>query len=165
MSMAKIKITGFTLIELMIVIAIIGILAVIAVPMYQDYVVRAQMTRVLYELSSARTTIDSILAGGHLPTLNPAEDDTKINGVVREYIGLAEDAQSNLIFRAELTIENNQFSNVRAVMGKYATPAIQNTVITLTRQSNGTWECTVNPNSAPSWKAKYLPVNCLLSKS
>ena len=50
---------GFTLIELMIVIAIIGILAAIALPMYQDYISKSQMTRVAGELASRKTIVDA----------------------------------------------------------------------------------------------------------
>ncbi len=52
-SMAK----GFTLIELMIVVAIIGILAAVALPAYQDYTVRARTTELILAASSARTSV------------------------------------------------------------------------------------------------------------
>ncbi len=48
---------GFTLIELMIVVAIIGILAAVALPAYQDYTVRAKVTEVMLAASSAKTAI------------------------------------------------------------------------------------------------------------
>ena len=48
---------GFTLIELMIVIAIVGILAAIALPAYQDYTVRAKMSEALANLAEAKTTV------------------------------------------------------------------------------------------------------------
>ncbi|MDP2154657.1 MAG: pilin [Sulfuricella sp.] len=48
---------GFTLIELMIVIAIIGILAAVALPAYQDYTVRAKVSEALLAASSARTAV------------------------------------------------------------------------------------------------------------
>src|SRR5689334_8608548 len=48
---------GFTLIELMIVVAIIGILAAVALPAYQDYTIRAKASEVLLAASSARTAV------------------------------------------------------------------------------------------------------------
>ncbi len=64
---------GFTLIELMIVIAIIGILAAIALPAYQDYTVRSKMAEPIAALAEAKTSIAEFYAGrGRLPN-----DDTE----------------------------------------------------------------------------------------
>lgn len=53
---------GFTLIELMIVVAIIGILAAVALPAYQDYTVRAKVSEVLLAASSAKTAVSEAAA-------------------------------------------------------------------------------------------------------
>ena len=64
---------GFTLIELMIVVAIIGILAAVALPAYQDYTIRAKMSEVILAMSSCRTSITEVYQSG--PTTAPTADN------------------------------------------------------------------------------------------
>src|SRR6266566_7302170 len=60
---------GFTLIELMIVVAIVGILAAIALPAYQDYIARSKITEALAFLDSAKTSVAEFTASnGGLPS-------------------------------------------------------------------------------------------------
>ncbi len=75
---------GFTLIELMIVVAIIGILAAVALPAYQDYTIRAKMSEVILALSACRTSITEVYQSGGTA---PGANNWGCEGVTSKYVG------------------------------------------------------------------------------
>ncbi|MCG8392691.1 MAG: pilin [Pseudomonadales bacterium] len=140
---------GFTLIELMIVVAIIGILAAIAIPQYQDYIARSQVNRVLGEVAALKTAIEENLMRGNDPSgLNVQTD-----------LGFT---NSNLINGGTptVTVNNTGVGDVAATLGGDASSAIQGSTITLTRAADGTWTCVAAAGAAPSWKTAYVPAGC-----
>src|SRR3954466_10865129 len=74
---------GFTLIELMIVVAIIGILAAVALPAYQDYTIRAKMSEVILALSACRTSVTELYQTGGTP---PGGGNWGCEGVTSKYV-------------------------------------------------------------------------------
>jgi type IV pilus assembly protein PilA len=83
---------GFTLIELMIVVAIIGILAAVALPAYQDYTVRAKVSEVVLAASSARTAVsEAVQVVGAFPTAT----DLSIQSQSSKYVASVAYSQSS----------------------------------------------------------------------
>ena|SRR5690554_242905 len=146
---------GFTLIELMIVVAIIGILAAVAIPQYQDYTARSQVTRVVGEVSALKSNVESIFnSGGQIGLTDNLSTTPRTIGI--GWTG------SNLV-DGTLNIQNPDAANVSwaATLGTDASNAVAGAVITITRSSDGSYSCSIsNGPTANGWKNSYAPAGC-----
>lgn len=157
--------SGFTMIELLIVVGIIGVLSAIALPLYQDYVVEAQSVRIQTEVGVAQRNIENILNRGGRPVLDPALDSQRVNGVLQYYIGLdADNIGSDLIKNGTASLTEVNGGNWRFQMetGDRAAAAIYGLAFTYDRSAFGTWSCSVNKDEAALWKEKFTPPNCVV---
>ena len=139
---------GFTLIELMIVVAIIGILAAIAIPAYQDYTIRSQVSEGLSLAAGAKTAVaENVQNTGTFPTTNSAAGLTAAANISGNYVGSVTVGANGII-----TID-------------YSGPDVHNELsgddLVLTPTTNAgsvEWQC--GGTAATTVAANHLPSSC-----
>jgi len=139
---------GFTLIELMIVVAIIGILAAVAIPQYQNYISKSQVSRVMGETGALRTAIESCMMNGI------AEADCELGWTESNLLGAGggvTTGQTGLVVGYTLA---DGTGSIVGTFGGNASSAINGKTLTWERADTGAWTCDTTVDD------KYAPAGC-----
>ena len=142
---------GFTLIELMIVVAIIGILAAIAIPSYQDYTARAQVSEAVSLAAGLKTPLaEYYQTKGEFPSALQASE-------------VASTLSGKYVRDVKLTYLNASGIAIVATMKKAGSAAalVANRELHInTRDGGRTWSCGGNPGAQSALSDRHLPAGC-----
>ncbi|HIF9334941.1 TPA: pilin [Photobacterium damselae] len=136
---------GFTLIELMIVVAVIGVLAAIAVPQYQNYIKKSELGAGLATIAGLKVNVEDYIAtNGNFPTTDKTTSQSLL-GAPSSSIGTI------------ITVMEESASSAGSVILTFTGGQNNSNKIAVTRTEKGSWSCIT---SAPSTASATYPKGC-----
>ncbi len=151
---------GFTLIELMIVVAIIGILAAVALPAYQDYTKRAKVSEVVLAASSCRTGITEVYQTSSATTITGGNWGCESTTQLSKYVASVGTDDNGVVTVTAQNFGDSLIDGQKIVLTPYHTDSVAKLTSTSGHLGSPVYKWTCKPADTNGIPPKYLPASC-----